>query len=240
MGTFYPCRAECAIVILSLLLSSPRENLDNYLAEMLDIQGRESTSTRLGLLISVAQSVIAGAAFPENWMTINLVALSGVIKVMHAIGDLLQHSDFLPAPASGATQGANGRTEDSANGDDASLQDSNRPFDVDLWKSIFALLCDYCASPQLSLEDHTTQRRRAGWIMVGDLRDEGATLLLKLWNTLPRQVSSVSTLALHRTWLLKLTSSNKANSWASLTRCFRSACPVMISYARWPWTYCSR
>ena len=182
VGTFYPCRAECAIVILSLLLSVPRTNLDNYLIEMLDIQGRESAAARLGMLVSFAQSVVDGEAFPENWMTVNLISLSGIIRALHAIGDLLQKPEFLPNATTKL-----GDLE--ADGDVASL-DAEEPFEADLWMGVFRLLCDYCASSQLALEDHTTQRRRAGWIIVGDLRDEGATLLLRLWNCLPTSVSA--------------------------------------------------
>jgi dedicator of cytokinesis protein 3 len=199
---------------------------------MLDIQGRESTAARLGLIISFAQSVVDGEAYPENWMTINLVSLSGVIKVMRAVGDLLQKPEFLPASSiNGATD-----EDDVTDVDATSLAEPKTMFDVELWRRILVLLCDYCASSQLALEDHTTQRRRAGWIIVGDLRDECATLLIKLWTSLPTNAS----LAAHFTSVAKLTCRTKASCLTSPIASSASVCQVMISSATLRSRYCFR
>jgi dedicator of cytokinesis protein 3 len=57
-------------------------------------------------------------------------------------------------------------------------------FDIKLWTSLFELICELAASDELVLEDQGQQRRRAQWIIAGDLRDQTAALLHRLWNAI--------------------------------------------------------
>jgi dedicator of cytokinesis protein 3 len=127
---------------------------------MLDIEGKERTSARLLGIISFCSSVIHFHAFPKQWLSLSLMAFSAIIKLLYPIIDLLQRPDFIPA-----------------------LKEAEA-FDASLFMVAFELLCDLCGSEELALEDHTQQKRRAGWIIAGDLRDEGSSLLLTLWGAL--------------------------------------------------------
>jgi dedicator of cytokinesis protein 3 len=160
IGTFNCGLAECAVVVLSLILATPRRNVDRYLVEMLDIEGKERTSTTIQSILSFSSSVIHFQAFPKQWLSLSLMSFSSITKFLYPIIDLLQREEFIPP-----VEEAEG-------------------FDSGLFMSCLELLCDLCGSDELALEDHTQQKRRAGWIIAGDLRDEGSGLLLSLWGAL--------------------------------------------------------
>jgi dedicator of cytokinesis protein 3 len=160
IGSYNCGLAECAVVILSLVLATPRPNIDRYLIEMLDIEGKDRTSARLHGILAFASSIIHFDAFPRQWLTLSLMSFSAIIKLLYPVIDLLQRPEFIPL-----------------------VQDATG-FDAPLFMRCFELLCDLCGSDELALEDHTQQKRRAGWIIAGDLRDEGSGLLLSLWSAL--------------------------------------------------------
>ncbi|EIW72245.1 hypothetical protein TREMEDRAFT_25841 [Tremella mesenterica DSM 1558] len=157
---FNPSLGETCVVILSLILASPSRNILAWLTEVLDIDGAEGTSSLLLRIFAFGTSVVRFDAFPSQWLTLRLMTFSSIIKWIDVIAVLLEKEDFIPPVE---------RTEE---------------FDVKLWMGCFDLLCDICGNEELALEEHTQQRRRAEWIIAGDMRDEAAALLLKLWNAL--------------------------------------------------------
>lgn len=157
-GTLNCGLAESAVVILSLILATPRANLVRYLLEVLDIEGTEVCSSVLKSTFGFASSVIRWKGFPSQWLTVALMSFSAIVKLLDAAAELMQRAEFIPP-----------------------VQDAEG-FDEELWRKCFELLCDVCGSEELALEDQSQQRRRAGWIIAGDLRDQGANLLLTLWN----------------------------------------------------------
>jgi dedicator of cytokinesis protein 3 len=163
--------AETAVVILSLILATPRVNLVRYLLEVLDIEGTEVCSNVLKSTFGFASSAIRWKAFPSQWLTVALMSFSAVVKLLDAAAELMQRDDFIPP-----VENAEG-------------------FDEELWRKCLELLCDVCGSEELALEDQSQQRRRAGWIIAGDLRDQGANLLLTLWNAVGWPVTQDSTAA---------------------------------------------
>ncbi|KAG2364374.1 hypothetical protein BDR07DRAFT_1401549 [Suillus spraguei] len=67
---------------------------------------------------------------------------------------------------------------------------------AELWKDAFFMLLKLLSSEQLVIEDFSPQKRRAVWRLGGDIRGEGADILLRLWEALawpePTESSSVS------------------------------------------------
>jgi dedicator of cytokinesis protein 3 len=150
--------AEVAVVILSLVLASPPNNIGRWLSEILDIEGVQACSRLLASIFSFSKSVIRHEAFPKTWLTLSLMAHGSIVKLLGAIGDIMEKEAFIPPVKASDT------------------------FDVGLWTECFELLCDLTGSEALALEEHTHQKRRAGWVIAGDLRDEVVALLVRLWN----------------------------------------------------------
>nr|XP_019044242.1 hypothetical protein I302_07525 [Kwoniella bestiolae CBS 10118]OCF23172.1 hypothetical protein I302_07525 [Kwoniella bestiolae CBS 10118] len=158
--TFNCGLAENAMVILTLILSSPRPNITRWLNEVLDIEGVSSLSETLRSTFKFFSSVIGFSAFPKQWLTLSLMSFSSILKFLTTLSPLLESEHFIPPIENADT------------------------FDITLWTKLFELLCEFCGSEELALEDMTQQRRRAEWIIAGDLRDEGAELLGRLWNAI--------------------------------------------------------
>nr|XP_018260970.1 uncharacterized protein I303_06687 [Kwoniella dejecticola CBS 10117]OBR83128.1 hypothetical protein I303_06687 [Kwoniella dejecticola CBS 10117] len=165
--TFNSGLAETAVVILTLVLASPRPNITRWLNEVLDIEGVSSLSDTLKMTFKFCRSVIAFEAFPKTWLTLSLMSFSSILKFLTTLTPILESENFIPKM------------------DDANL------FDSALWTGLFELLCEFLGSEELVLEDMSQQRRRAEWIIVGDLRDEGSILLTRLWNAIGWPVDGV-------------------------------------------------
>ncbi|KAF8629938.1 hypothetical protein AX15_003177 [Amanita polypyramis BW_CC] len=150
---------ETAIVLLVLLLSSPSQHIFDFLQSSLDIEGRERFVVFLGLLFKVATSISQNDAFPKTWLNVNILAHKVLIKLMEPIGMILQ-KEFIP------------------------LQNSESQFNAALWKDCLHMLLTLLSSDQLVIEEFSPQKRRAVWRLAGDVRGEGATILLRLWQSL--------------------------------------------------------
>lgn len=158
--TFNCGLAETAVVILSLIFASPPQNLRRWLAEMLEIEGQEACSSTLTSIFRFAKSVTSFEAFPKQWLTLSLMAHGAIVRFLLAASEILEKEAFIP------------------------LVKDSTDFDVQLWTECLDLLCDICLSDALLLEEHTHQRRRAGWIIAGDLRETSVALLVRLWDAI--------------------------------------------------------
>ncbi|WVQ84302.1 hypothetical protein IAT38_006454 [Cryptococcus sp. DSM 104549] len=161
--------AESAVVIITLVLASPRQNILRWLAEVLEIEGVDACGELLLQCFDFAKSVIRFEAFPSQWLTLRLMCFSGILKLLDCIAQIMEKDVFVPPPPTSAWAGQGGEAPE---------------FNVVLWRTCFELLCDFCGSDELALEERTQQSRRAEWIVAGDLRDEGAGLLMRLWNAI--------------------------------------------------------
>ncbi|KAG2121394.1 hypothetical protein BD769DRAFT_1479223 [Suillus cothurnatus] len=168
---FNPGLGETAIVLLSLLLSAPTKHIYNFLESSYDIEGKENFASLLTQFFKVATSILENDAFPSNWLNVNILTHKVLIKMMDPVATLLKRI-FIPPPS-------------------ASLQ-----FKAELWKDAFFMLLKLLSSEQLVIEDFSPQKRRAVWRLGGDIRGEGADILLRLWEALawpePTETSSVS------------------------------------------------
>ncbi|KAI0700925.1 cytoplasmic protein [Cytidiella melzeri] len=154
---------ETAIVILVLILSSQRKHLMGFFESIFEIEGRDNLASLLVRAFKVASSILSGEAFPSNWLNVNILAHKVLIKMFDPVGALMER-EFIPSEASTFT------------------------FDANLWKDGLSVLLRLLSSEHLAIEEASHQKRRAVWRLVGDIRGEGAAILLRIWNALGWQV----------------------------------------------------
>lgn len=158
--TFNCGLSENATVTLSLIYVAPQANLLRWLLEVLDLEGVDACSFTLISIMQFAKSIISFKAFPQQWLTLSLMCHGAIVRFLDTASTIMIREEFIP-PA-----------------------EKSESFNTQLWKECFELLCDICGSDALALEEHSHQRRRAGWIIAGDLREDGVALLRRLWNAI--------------------------------------------------------
>ncbi len=129
---FSPAQGETAMVLLVILLSSPKKYLLNFFEGVFEIEGRDNFATLLLQLLRVVTSILDNDAWPGNWLNVNIMAHKVLIKMMDAVAVLLE-KHFIP-------------------GDDATFQ-----FNTELWKEAFQVLLKLLSSDQLVIEEFSPQ-----------------------------------------------------------------------------------
>ncbi|GAW01788.1 cytoplasmic protein [Lentinula edodes] len=157
--SFNPGLAEAAVVLLVLILSSPPKAISEFLESSLDIEGRDRFVALLSHFFTVSISILENECFPKTWLNINILAHQVLVKMMNPISTLLNH-EFIPP------------------------QEAEATFDPSLWKEAFTMLLKLLSSEQLCIEEFSPQKRRAVWRLAGDIRGEGASIMLTLWQSL--------------------------------------------------------
>ncbi|KAJ7594838.1 C2 domain in Dock180 and Zizimin proteins-domain-containing protein [Mycena floridula] len=153
---FNPGLGEISIVFLVLILSSPTKHILNFLESSLDIEGRERFVNLLRQFFDVATSILDNESFPRTWLNVNILAHKVIIRMMEPVATILE-KEFIPT------------------------DETHSPFDPSLWKEAFFMLLKLLSSEQLVIEDFSPQKRRAVWRLAGDIRGEGASIMLTLW-----------------------------------------------------------
>lgn len=158
-GAYHAGLGETAVVLLVLVLSSPKKLLQSFFDGVVDFEGPEKLTSLLLKLFKVASSILSNDAWPSNWLNINILAHKVLIKIFDPVGTILEQK-YIPT-------------------------DQNGPaFDTVLWKEAFSVLLRLLSSEQLVIEDFSPQKRRAVWRLASDIRGEGAAILLRLWTAL--------------------------------------------------------
>ncbi|GAA5903536.1 hypothetical protein JCM5296_006854 [Sporobolomyces johnsonii] len=150
---------EVACVFIALILLAPRKIFVNWLESTLEIEGKDTFARQLAQMFRVSRSILKNDAFPADWLNITVLAHRVVIKLVEPISDILVR-DFVPPASVSFT------------------------FNTGLWRDFFNMLLTLLASPQLLIEDFSPQKRRAVWRLAGDIRGEGANILIRLWNAI--------------------------------------------------------
>ncbi|KAJ7502758.1 C2 domain in Dock180 and Zizimin proteins-domain-containing protein [Mycena galericulata] len=156
---FNPGLGETATVFLVLILSSPTKHILNFLELSLDIEGRDRFVALLSQFFKVATSILENDAFPKTWLNINVLAHKVLIKIMDPIATILE-KEFIPP------------------------QDAQAQFNAPLWREGFSMFLKLLSSDQLVIEEFSPQKCRAVWRLAGDIRGDGASILLTLWQAL--------------------------------------------------------
>jgi hypothetical protein len=131
--TLFNCPlAETAVVFLTLVLSSPRSHLSNFLGTTLDIEGKDNFVLLLSKFFKMATSVLNNEAWPKNWLNLDVLAHKVLLKMVDPIASLLIQ-DFVPE------------------------QESSFEFNANLWREAFHMLLKLLSSDQLVIEDFSSQ-----------------------------------------------------------------------------------
>ncbi|KAL0260375.1 Deoxycytidine kinase 1 [Diplodia seriata] len=109
--------------------------------------------------LQVYLSFLDGEAFPSSWLSVNIYHHRATMKALEKLCSILVDS-FLPDP------------------------DEADDFNTDLWRSFFDALLKLVGSDALALETFPEQKRRAVWKIAGDVRELGAELLRRSWETI--------------------------------------------------------
>jgi dedicator of cytokinesis protein 3 len=155
------------MVVLTLVLSSPRKHIVSFLEVSLEIEGKDNFAQLLNKIFKVGTSILTNEAFPKTWLNVIILAHQVFLKLFEPIAHLMiEH--FVPE------------------------QKFAYQFNSALWRDGFYLLLKLLSSEQLVIEEFSPQKRRAVWRLAGDIRGEGATILLRLWGALgwPESVSA--------------------------------------------------
>ncbi|KAL1626365.1 Deoxycytidine kinase 1 [Neofusicoccum ribis] len=109
--------------------------------------------------LQVYLSFLDGEAFPSSWLSVNIYHHRATMKALEKLCSILVDS-FLPDP------------------------DEADDFNTELWRSFFDALLKLVGSDALALETFPEQKRRAVWKIAGDVRELGAELLRRSWETI--------------------------------------------------------
>ena len=129
---FNPGLGETAIVLLVLILSSPKKYILNFLDSSLEIEGKDKFVTLLSQFFKAAASILENDAFPKSWLNVNILAHKVLIKMMDPVSTILER-DFIPD------------------------QESESQFDSNLWRDGFYMLLKLLSSEQLVIEEFSPQ-----------------------------------------------------------------------------------
>ncbi|KAG8997177.1 hypothetical protein FRB93_000463 [Tulasnella sp. JGI-2019a] len=165
---FNPGLADASMAILALILSAPGQHLASFLESYIDIEGKENTARLLIHFFEVGSSILNNNAWPSAWLNVNILSHKVLLKMFDPVAFILLR-DFLPEEGHAGEQ-----------------------FDVTLWQGGFSMLLRLLASERLVIEEFSPQKRRAVWRLANDVRGEGATILLRLWEAIgfPEDVSA--------------------------------------------------
>ncbi|KAF7376035.1 hypothetical protein MSAN_00018300 [Mycena sanguinolenta] len=97
--------------------------------------------------------------FQKTWLNINVLAHKVLIKMMEPIAAVME-KEFIPA------------------------QQDQAQFNAQLWREGFSMFLKLLSSDQLVIEEFSPQKTRAVWRLAGDIRGDGAAILLTLWQAL--------------------------------------------------------
>ena len=129
---FSPVQGEIGIVLLVILLSTPKKYLLNFFEGVFEIEGRDNFAALLLQLFRVATSILENEAWPANWLNVNIMAHKVLVKMMDAVAVLLERR-FIPT-------------------DDDTFQ-----FNTQLWTEAIQVLLKLLSSEHLVIEEFSAQ-----------------------------------------------------------------------------------
>jgi len=121
--------------------------------------GGQDLSIYILSTLTVLRSLLNADACPSTWLSLHISHHSSALTILTYLSTLLA-SAFLPSP------------EDAES------------FEMQLWKAYLDTVLVLVSSPALTLESFPEQKRRAVWKIAGDVRQSGADLLRRSWESL--------------------------------------------------------
>lgn len=126
---------------------------------------KEETPEFLFSLLQVYISILDCEAYPSSWLSVHIYHHKATMRALEKIFNILADS-FLPLP------------------------DESDAFNTELWRAFFDALLKLVGSDALALETFPEQKRRAVWKIAGDVREHGADLLQRSWDTIGWETSA--------------------------------------------------
>ncbi|XP_014560301.1 hypothetical protein COCVIDRAFT_23539 [Bipolaris victoriae FI3] len=120
---------------------------------------KEETAEFLFSVLQVYISILDCEAFPSSWLSVHIYHHKATMRALEKLFNILSDS-FLPLP------------------------DEADRFSTELWRAFFDALLKLVGSDALALETFPEQKRRAVWKIAGDVREHGADLLQRSWETI--------------------------------------------------------
>ncbi|KAK4943809.1 Deoxycytidine kinase 1 [Elasticomyces elasticus] len=130
------------------------------------LQGHDLSKYVLSTL-SVLRLLLQNNACPSTWLSLHIYHHSSALTILNNLSSLLI-AQYLPSPE---------EAENPDHADEFNLK-------MSLWKSFLDTLVMLVSSPDLALELFPEQKRRAVWKIAGDVRQSGADLLRRCWESL--------------------------------------------------------
>ncbi|KAK9374049.1 uncharacterized protein V1513DRAFT_125195 [Lipomyces chichibuensis] len=128
--------------------------------------------TLMSNVLSMCDAVIRGDAFPTNWISVYIFLHRSILSCLEFISLVLVEL-FLP------------------HNDGEDEKDEQV---VHIWYKFFRTLMGLVGSEALAMESFAEQKRRAVWAVADDVRERGALLLSKMWDSIGKDTSGQETL----------------------------------------------
>ncbi|EOA90686.1 Deoxycytidine kinase 1 [Exserohilum turcicum] len=126
---------------------------------------KDDTAEFLFSVLQVYISILDCEAFPSSWLSVHIYHHKAIMRALDKLFNVLSDS-FLPLP------------------------DEADAFSTELWRAFFDALLTLVGSDALALETFPEQKRRAVWKIAGDVREHGADLLQRSWETIGWEASA--------------------------------------------------
>ncbi|RAR01560.1 90s preribosome component rrp12 [Stemphylium lycopersici] len=126
---------------------------------------KEETAEFLFSVLQVYISILDCEAYPSSWLSVHIYHHKATMRALEKLFNILSDS-FLPLP------------------------DEADSFSTELWRAFFDALLKLVGSDALALETFPEQKRRAVWKIAGDVREHGADLLQRSWDTIGWEASA--------------------------------------------------
>lgn len=155
-----------------VIFDESRVELAALLARLTDTPFVVSSSTpasetagMVSTTLGVVSSILLGEAFPTSWLSLYIYHHRSTLQILESLFTLM-NTHLVPSP------------EDADN------------FNTELWNKFLTTLLVLVRSDTLALETFAEQKRRAVWKIAGDVRDQGARLLKRSWDSIGWETST--------------------------------------------------
>ncbi|KAL1921661.1 uncharacterized protein VTP21DRAFT_10303 [Calcarisporiella thermophila] len=155
-----PAHADIAAVFLELCDRVSVQELHDYVDTMTLAMSMEEMEEFLHQLLSMCLSILTHEVFPDEWLNVNVISHSVVLKILHAITALLNSTHAPPRRIISIASPGNVHA------------------DMDVWTHTLLVLLRLLTCDNL----HAEKKQQTVQNIVGDLRADAVNLLQQLWD----------------------------------------------------------
>ncbi|BFZ61317.1 Deoxycytidine kinase 1 [Saitoella coloradoensis] len=149
---------EVTSLILTLFRLASQDQFSSYFYSIVSAFHGDIV-LHLTKVLNMLEVILEPDTFPDTWLNVRALVHRGTVDYLEHVCDVLR-SHLLPQP------------------------EIAEIFPTELWQRFFMLLLKVIGSDALAVETLSIQNRRAAWLLIGDLRSQGAYLLGRAWSCL--------------------------------------------------------